>query len=90
MRDVISSFQHSYQMCFFRFISEREKQVLIKGDEPTVQQQSRRSLNSNIDATGATPINEGINSLTISDFLNSNEDNVQLPSVGRWGCEWPS
>jgi hypothetical protein len=68
---------------------EREKQVLIKGDEPTVHEQSRRSLN-NSDATNATTLSEGFNSLTINDFISTSENNVQLPSVGRWGCEWPS
>lgn len=70
--------------------TEREKQVLITGDEPTVHAQSRRSLNSHIDATNANTFNEGFNSLTITSFTNSNENNVQLPCVGRWGSEWPS
>lgn len=89
MHDVISSLGLLLSNFTFHFISEREKQVLTKGDEPTVQQ-GRRSLNANIDAANATPLNEGFNSLTISDSINSSENNVQLPSVGRWGCEWPS
>ncbi|CRK98790.1 CLUMA_CG012002, isoform A, partial [Clunio marinus] len=56
----------------------RDKQVLIKGDEPTVHQQSRRSLSSPVDALSAIKINEGIISLKISE--NSSENNVQLPS----------
>ena len=35
-------------------------------------------------------MNEGINSLKINDFINSSKNNVQLPNVERWGCEWPS
>lgn len=74
-----------FLLCFFSF-AEREKQVSIKGDEPTVHQQSRRSLNSQTDAN---LLSEGINSIKIS-RINKSEHDVELPCVGRWGNEWPS
>lgn len=83
--DVIGiSYHKSFSLIF---CLEREKQVLTKGDEPTVHQQSRRSLNSQTDAN---TLKEGINTLTIKSCVNNNDNNVQLPCVGRWGCEWPS
>jgi hypothetical protein len=86
--DVIELFPYHSSSIFssFYLCVEREKQFLTKGDEPTVHQQSRRSLNSQTDAN---TLSEGINSLKIKSSVNNN-DNVQLPCVGRWGCEWPS
>lgn len=73
---------------FFCTLTEREKQVTIKGDEPTVHKQSRRSLK-----TDANSLNDETKSLKITtsrDLDITNENHVQLSGLGRYGCEWPS
>jgi hypothetical protein len=68
---------------------EREKQVSIIGDEPSVHNSSRRSLKT--DAANSS-LNEKANFVEISATLDStsfSEEHVQI-GVGRWGCEWPS
>lgn len=80
----------NFSVCYS--FAEREKQLLIKGDEPTVlNQQSRRSLNSTADATTfSLTLNNtktAINPLTID---SNHENEKSEPIFGHWGQEWPS
>lgn len=74
-------------ICNFPSSTEREKQVSIKGDEPTVKY-GRRSLNS--DATQLTDETQIVKITAPIDLENSNENHVQLSGLGRYGSEWPS
>lgn len=70
---------------------DREEKFLIKGDEPTVHQKGRRSLNTHSDATSIL-LNQGLNLLTIttSDNCTNNNNNNELYNFARYGNEWPS
>lgn len=72
---------------------DRAENVLIKGDEPTVHQTSRRSLYTQFDAATGTSLNQGLNLLTITTTDNcdySQTSHNELFKHARYGNEWPS